>query len=50
MGGPKCPSQNRMDDKIVLITGASGGIGFETAKELTSRGDSILTANKIITT
>lgn len=44
MGGPKCPSFHRCDDKIILITGASSGIGFETAKELAERGGRIIMA------
>jgi len=27
-----------MDNKIVIVTGANGGIGFETAKNLVFRG------------
>jgi len=38
MRGPKCPSEARMDKKIVIITGANSGIGFETAKNLAFRG------------
>jgi len=38
MRGPKCPSQARMDNKIVIVTGANTGIGFETAKNLLFRG------------
>jgi len=38
MRGPKCPSQSRMDNKIVVITGANSGIGLETAKNLVCRG------------
>lgn len=36
--GQKCPSNERADGKIVVVTGASSGIGKETARELASRG------------
>ena len=38
MRGPKCPSEARMDNKIVIVTGANNGIGFETTKNLLLRG------------
>lgn len=38
MAGPRCPSFDRIDGKTVIITGASSGIGLETAKELAARG------------
>lgn len=38
MAGPKCPSINYVNGKIIVITGASSGMGLETAKELAARG------------
>lgn len=46
MGGPDCPSEERIDGKTVVITGASGGIGRETALELARRGGRIVLAVK----
>ncbi|XP_048504907.1 retinol dehydrogenase 13 isoform X3 [Athalia rosae] len=46
MGGPDCPSEERVDEKTIIITGASGGIGKETAKELARRGGHIILAVK----
>lgn len=38
MGGKQCPSINRIDGQVVLITGGSSGLGLTTAKELAARG------------
>ncbi|CAF2865399.1 unnamed protein product [Rotaria sp. Silwood2] len=42
--GTQCPSKDRMDDKIVVITGSNTGIGKYTAIELAKRGAHIILA------
>lgn len=44
MAGPMCPSDDRIDDKIVVITGATSGIGREIALELARRGGHMILA------
>ncbi|KAJ3650197.1 hypothetical protein Zmor_021899 [Zophobas morio] len=44
IGGNYCPSENRIDGKIVIITGGSSGIGLATAKHLAKRGATIILA------
>jgi len=39
-----CQSQNRLDGKIVIITGGSAGIGRETALDLAGRGARVILA------
>jgi retinol dehydrogenase 13 len=44
MGGQHCPSTNNINEQIVIVTGANGGIGVEVCKELSQRGGSIIMA------
>ena len=41
--GGVCKSKERIDGKVVIVTGANTGIGKETAKDLVQRGSRILT-------
>lgn len=44
MGGNSCPSEDRIDGKIVVVTGATSGIGKLTALELAKRGGHVILA------
>lgn len=42
--GGTCKSTNRIDGKVVIVTGANTGIGYETALELAKRGGKVILA------
>jgi retinol dehydrogenase 13 len=44
MGGQQCPSKNNINGQVVVVTGASGGIGVEVCKELSTRNATIVMA------
>lgn len=45
----KCHSKTKMDGKVVLITGANGGIGKETARDIAKRGARLILACRNLT-
>lgn len=40
----KCTSKAKLNNKVVIVTGANTGIGFETAKDLALRGAKVILA------
>lgn len=48
MGGQYCPNTVLIEDLVVIITGADGGIGEEIVKELTKRSAQIVMACKMV--
>jgi retinol dehydrogenase 12 len=46
MGADKCTSNNRLDGKVAIITGANTGIGYETALDFAQRGCRIILASR----
>ncbi|XP_037720521.1 retinol dehydrogenase 13 [Drosophila subpulchrella] len=44
MSGQRCPNDNQINEQIVVVTGGSGGIGFEIAQALAGRGGRIILA------
>lgn len=39
-----CKDQSNMESKVVIVTGATSGIGKETARELAKRGAKVILA------
>lgn len=46
MGGLPCPSTNDIPDKVVIVTGGNGGIGYEICRELCTRKAIVVMASR----
>lgn len=46
MGGQRCPSENKIDGLVVVMTGGTGGIGWEVCKELCARSGHLILASR----
>jgi len=49
MNGGVCQSRERIDGKVVIVTGANTGIGKETAMDLVQRGAKVYLACRSVT-
>ena len=41
-----CDCKSQLEGKVVVVTGATGGIGFETALEMAKRGAEVVIASR----
>jgi NAD(P)-dependent dehydrogenase (short-subunit alcohol dehydrogenase family) len=46
LNSPKSPIKSNMTGKIVIVTGANSGIGYETSKELLQQGARVIFASR----
>lgn len=44
MGGPRYTGVEELDGKVIIVTGANTGIGYQTVRELAKRNAKIIMA------